>query len=78
MAGGVTGAEVGLALTVTAATGIGGVAGLALQLFAYVSASGFMLASSIVGALADHPRAPARRRRSSGRRNTAARSSAPA
>ena len=56
LVGAVTGAVAGIVLAVTSFTGFGGVAGLAVPLFAYVSATGFVVANSIVGAFADRPR----------------------
>jgi MFS transporter, DHA1 family, multidrug resistance protein len=55
-AGTVMAALAGVALAVTAWTGWGGLAGLVAPLFAFVSATGFIVANSIVGALASSPR----------------------
>ncbi len=40
----------------TAASGWGGLAGLALALFLFISATGFIVANSITGSLAEFPR----------------------
>jgi MFS transporter, DHA1 family, multidrug resistance protein len=54
-AGTVTAALAGVALAVAAWTGWGGLAGLVAPLFVFVSATGFIVANSIVGALARSP-----------------------
>ncbi len=54
-AGTVAAALAGVALAVTAWTGWGGLAGLVAPLFVFVSAAGFIVANSIVGALAGSP-----------------------
>jgi DHA1 family bicyclomycin/chloramphenicol resistance-like MFS transporter len=51
-AGTITAALAGVALAVTSWTGWGGLAGLVAPLFVFVSAAGFIVANSIVGALA--------------------------
>jgi DHA1 family bicyclomycin/chloramphenicol resistance-like MFS transporter len=48
-------ASAGIVLAVTSRTGWGGLAGLVLPLFAFVSATGFIVANSIAGALARRP-----------------------
>ncbi len=48
-------AAAGLAVAATARTGWGGLAGLVLPLFAFVSATGFIVANSIAGALSRRP-----------------------
>ncbi|MGI4800923.1 MAG: hypothetical protein ACRYG8_44240, partial [Janthinobacterium lividum] len=45
----------GLAVAVDAWTGWGGLAGLAVPMFLFVSATGLISANAIAGALADHP-----------------------
>ena len=44
-----------MALAVTTWTGWGGLAGLIAPLFVFVSATGFIVANSIIGALASYP-----------------------
>jgi len=48
-------AAAGLVVAATARTGLGGLTGLVLPLFAFVSATGFIVANSIAGALARRP-----------------------
>ncbi|WP_267354102.1 MULTISPECIES: multidrug effflux MFS transporter [unclassified Methylobacterium] len=50
-----TGACAGLALAVAAGTGWGGLAGLVAPLFVFISATGFVVANSVSGALAGYP-----------------------
>ncbi|RYX86126.1 Bcr/CflA family efflux MFS transporter [bacterium] len=45
----------GILLALAATTNIGGLAGLALPLFLYITATGFIVANSISGALSDFP-----------------------
>jgi MFS transporter, DHA1 family, multidrug resistance protein len=54
-AGTVMAALAGAVLAVTAWTGWGGLAGLVAPLFVFISATGFIVANSIVGALASSP-----------------------
>ena len=54
-AGTVAAALAGVALAVTTWTGWGGLAGLIAPLFVFVSATGFIVANSIIGALASYP-----------------------
>ncbi|MCJ2088130.1 multidrug effflux MFS transporter [Methylobacterium sp. E-005] len=49
------GACAGLALALAAATGWGGLAGLVMPLFAFISATGFVVANSVSGALSGYP-----------------------
>lgn len=49
------GAGAGLVIGVDAYTGFGGIAGLAVPVFVYVAALGFIVANSIAGAMADYP-----------------------
>ncbi|RYG63120.1 MFS transporter, partial [bacterium] len=49
------GAVSGAVLAITATTGWGGLAGLVVPLFFFISATGFIVANSISGALADFP-----------------------
>ncbi len=49
------GACAGLALAVAAATGWGGLAGLVAPLFVFISATGFVVASAVSGALSGYP-----------------------
>ncbi|MBY5645899.1 multidrug effflux MFS transporter [Rhizobium leguminosarum] len=53
--GAIGAAVCGIALLITAATGWGGLAGLAIPLFVFVSWSGLIVANSIGGALQDFP-----------------------
>jgi DHA1 family bicyclomycin/chloramphenicol resistance-like MFS transporter len=54
-AGTAAAALAGIATAITATTGHGGLVGLALPLFAFVSAAGFIFANSITGAMASFP-----------------------
>lgn len=54
-AGAVLAAVAGLATAATAATGWGGLAGLVAPLLAFVAATGFIVANSVVGAMARAP-----------------------
>ena len=60
-AGTVAAALAGVALAVAAWTGWGGLAGLVAPLFVFVSATGFIVANSIIGALASYPQRAGRR-----------------
>jgi len=55
-AGATTAALAGVALAVAAYTGFGGLAGLAVPLFVFVSCNGLIVANAIAGALASQPR----------------------
>ena len=55
VAGNSAAALAGIVLAIDAWTGWGGLAGLALPLFLFVSATGFIVANSIAGALAAFP-----------------------